>query len=175
MTYEWPLYFSLFLALWSAVIGGVFSAFSEFVMSGLLRAAPPGGIESMQHINRTVLKTQFVAGIFVIALFSILFAVYSATVFYGAVRIALVLAPVIYLPSVFFMTLLGNVPMNNRLARLDHTSAEAEAYWAVYGRDWTRLNHYRTLGSILTAGVYMVAAVALITSGQVSAPVLLMG
>jgi uncharacterized membrane protein len=175
MTYEWPLYFSLFLALWSAVIGGVFSAFSEFVMSGLLRAAPSGGIESMQHINRTVLKTQFVAGIFVIALFSILFAVYSATVFYGAARIALVLAPVIYLPSVFFMTLLGNVPMNNRLARLDHTSAEAEAYWAAYGRDWTRLNHYRTLGSILTAGAYMVAAVALITSGQVSAPVLLMG
>ena len=37
MTYEWTLYFCLFLALWSAVIGGVFSAFSEFVMSGLLR------------------------------------------------------------------------------------------------------------------------------------------
>ena len=33
MTYEWTLYLCLFLALWSAVIGGVFSAFSEFIMA----------------------------------------------------------------------------------------------------------------------------------------------
>lgn len=175
MTYEWPLYFSLFLALWSAVIGGVFSAFSEFVMSGLLRTTPAGGIEAMQHINRTVIRTQFVAGIFAIALFSILFAVYCATVFDGAAMIALVLAPLIYLPTVFGMTLFGNVPMNRQLERLDPTSPETEAYWAVYGRNWTRLNHVRTLGSILTAGVYLVAAVTLITSGQVGPPGLLMG
>ena len=51
MTYEWPLYFCLFLALWSAVVGGVFSAFSEFIMSGLLRADPAGGMDAMQQIN----------------------------------------------------------------------------------------------------------------------------
>ena len=51
MTYDWPLYFWLFLAVGSAVIGGVFSAFSEFVMSGLLKTAPAGGIEAMQHIK----------------------------------------------------------------------------------------------------------------------------
>lgn len=77
MAYEWTLYFCLFLALWSAVIGGVFSAFSEFIMSGLLRAAPAGGIEAMQHINQTVIKTQFVVGILAIAPLSVLFAVYS--------------------------------------------------------------------------------------------------
>ncbi|WP_306253153.1 DUF1772 domain-containing protein [Parvularcula sp. IMCC14364] len=167
MTYEWPLYFCLFLALWSAVIGGVFSAFSEFIMSGLLRAAPSGGIEAMQHINRTVIKTQFVAGILSIALFSVLFALYSLTVFEGAARGTLIFAPVVYLPTVFFMTIFGNVPMNNKLDRLDHTSASAEAYWIKYGRDWTRLNHVRSLGSILTAGLYVIAAIALITSAQV--------
>ena len=167
MTYEWTLYVCLFLALWSAVIGGVFSAFSEFVMAGLLRTAPTGGIEAMQHINRTVIRTQFVAGILSIALFSVLFAAYSTTVFEGAALIALILAPGIYLPTVFFMTMFGNVPMNNKLARLEHTSAEAEAYWDEYGRDWTRLNHIRTLGSVATAGVYVVAAITLITSGQV--------
>lgn len=167
MTYEWPLYLSLFLALWSAVIGGVFSAFSEFVMGGLLRAAPAGGIESMQHINRTVLKTQFVVGIISIAVFSVAFAFYAMTVFNGPARVTLILAAVVYMPSVFFMTMFGNVPMNKKLETLDHRSVEAETYWAEYGRVWTRLNHVRTLGSILTAGLYIVAAIILITSGQV--------
>ena len=167
MTYEWTLYFCLFLALWSAVIGGVFSAFSEFVMSGLLRTAPAGGIEAMQHINRTVIKTQFVAGILSIAVFSVLFAIYSMTIFEGAALVTLILAPIVYLPTVFFMTIFGNVPMNNKLERLDHKTFEAETYWIEYGRDWTRLNHIRTLGSILTAGLYVIAAITLITSGQV--------
>jgi uncharacterized membrane protein len=167
MTYEWSLYFCLFLALWSAVIGGVFSAFSEFVMSGLLRTAPAGGIAAMQHINRTVIKTQFVAGILSIAPLSVLFATYSWTNFDGAALVVLILAPVVYLPTVFFMTIFGNVPMNNKLARLEHTSVEAEAYWKEYGRNWTRLNHVRTIGSVLTAGLYIIAAISLITSGQV--------
>ena len=63
MTYHWTLYFCLFLALWSAVIAGVFSAFSEFIMQALARTKPVGAIEAMQHINVTVIKTQFVAGI----------------------------------------------------------------------------------------------------------------
>ncbi|MFK8049393.1 MAG: DUF1772 domain-containing protein [Halioglobus sp.] len=167
MTYQWTLYFCLFLALWSAVIGGVFSAFSEFIMAGLLRAAPAGGIESMQHINRTVIKTQFVAGIFSIAVFSVLFAIYALMVFDGAAPATLILAPIVYLPSVFLMTVFGNVPMNKALERLDHNSTEAQTYWFEYGRVWTRLNHVRSVGSILTAGLYVFAAVTLIASGQV--------
>jgi uncharacterized membrane protein len=167
MTYELTLYFCLFLALWSAVIGGVFSAFSEFVMSGLLRAAPAGGIEAMQHINRTVLKTQFVAGIFLIAVFSVGFAVFAVSNFTGYARVNLILAPLIYLPTVFLMTIFGNVPMNNKLARLDHNSSEAKAYWIEYGRVWTRLNHFRSAGCVVTAVFYTIAAIQLIMSGQV--------
>jgi len=167
MTYEWPLYFCFFIALWSAVIGGVFSAFSEFIMAGLLRMAPAGGIEAMQRINRTVIKTQFVAGILLITPLSILFAIYGLMAFDGIARKTLIFAPIVYVPSVFLMTMFGNVPMNNRLERLDHATAEAEAYWIKYGHDWTRLNHVRTIGSILTAGLYIFAAIALIISGQV--------
>ena len=96
-----------------------------------------------------------------------MFALYSIAIFEGAALVTLILAPIVYLPSVFFMTIFGNVPMNNKLERFDHTSSEAKAYWAEYGRVWTRLNHIRTLGSVLTAGLYIIAAVTLITSGQV--------
>lgn len=167
MTYEWLLYASFFLALWSAVIGGVFSAFSEFIMAGLLRARPSAGIQAMQEINKTVIRTQFVAGIMLIPVLSVAVAVYGANHLEGAARIALIAAPAIYIPSVFLMTMIGNVPMNNRLESLDPESAEAAAYWQVYGRRWTRLNHFRSLGSILTALVYLVAGVSLIASGQV--------
>lgn len=167
MTYDWTLYFCLFLALWSAVIGGVFSAFSEFIMAALMQTRPSGAIEAMQRINVTVIKTQFVAGILSIAFFSVLFTAYSVMVFEGAALVTICLATLVYLPSVFFMTMFGNVPMNKKLEQLDHTSAEAETYWAVYTRTWTRLNHARSIGSILTAGLYIIAAITLITSGQV--------
>lgn len=167
MTYDWPLYFCLFLALWSAVVGGVFSAFSEFIMSALLRAEPAAGIEAMQLINRDVIRTQFVAGILSIAVFSVLFAGYGLAVFEGAARTVLVLAAIVYFPAVFGVTIFGNVPMNNRLEALDHTSAEARTYWSEYGRRWTRLNHVRSLASIATAGLYAVAAITLVTDGQV--------
>ena len=167
MTPEWTLYFSLFLALWSAVIGGVFSAFSEFIMSALLRAEPAGGIEAMQQINRTVIKTQFVAGILLIPVLSIPLAIYSSGNVEGAARTALILAPIVYVPSVFLMTIFGNVPMNNKLERLDPAASGAEAYWLYYGRVWTRLNHVRSIGSIATAVIYVVAGVQLIISGQV--------
>lgn len=164
MTYEWTLYLCLFLALWSAVIGGVFSAFSEFIMSGLARAEPAGGIEAMQHINRTVIRTQFVAGILLIAPLSLFLAVYGLTHIEGTARAAVIIAPAVYLPTVFLMTLFGNVPMNNRLDRLNHKDSSAEAYWRTYGRDWTRLNHVRSLGSVSTAVLYLIASVSLVAS-----------
>lgn len=167
MTYEWTLYLCLLLALWSAVVGGVFSAFSEFIMSALLRAEPAAGIEAMQHINHTVIKTQFVAGILLIAPLSVFLAVYGLNHSDGAARVALLLASVVYLPTVFLMTIFGNVPMNNKLDRLDHTDPEAERYWREYGRSWTRLNHIRTIGSVLTAVFYLTASVAILSSGQV--------
>lgn len=162
MTDDWTLYLSLFLTLWSAIVGGVFSAFSEFIMRGLLRAEPASGIEAMQQINRTVLRTQFVAGILVIGPLSIAIAVYAALNLQGAAQTALMAAPLVFVPTVLLMTMFGNVPMNNRLDRLDHRAAASATYWRAYGRDWTRLNHVRTFGSVFTAGLYLIATISLV-------------
>lgn len=154
----------LALAVWTALIGGVFKAFSEFIMAGLIRAEPAGGIEAMQQINRTVLRTEFVFALVAMGVIAPLMAVYGVLALDGVARWALVLGALVYVPSVCLMTVAGNVPMNNRLDRLDHTSPEAAEYWAVYGRNWTRLNHFRTLGCVLTAALYVVAAYTLISS-----------
>ena len=165
MTHELTLYLILFLALWSALIAGVFSAFSEFIMKGLLRTEPSSGIEAMQEINKTVIPTQFVAGIMIIPVISTILAIYGASAFEGVVQITLTLAAILYSTSVFLVTMFGNVPMNNKLESLDKESVEAKAYWYEYGREWTRFNHVRTIGSIATAALYILAAVTL--SGSV--------
>lgn len=167
MTYDWILYFCLFLALWSAVVGGVFSAFSEFVMSALLGAAPECGVEAMQQINQKVIKTQFVLGILLIGPLSLFLAIHSIMVFEDSIQIMLVLAPIVYVPTVFLVTILGNVPMNNKLKHLNHKTIEAKIYWKKYGHDWTRLNHIRSLGSIITSILYLLVVIELIKSGQV--------
>lgn len=167
MSYLWSVYICLALGLWCAFEGGVFKAFSEFVMKGLLRAAPASGIESMQQINKTVIRTEFVAALFAITAFSSAFAVYGFFVLDGIATLILMAAALIYICSVFLMTMFGNVPMNNRLAALDHNSAEADEYWQYYGQKWTRLNHFRTGGSFLAAGLYLIAALTLMAGKAV--------
>ncbi|MEO0440207.1 MAG: anthrone oxygenase family protein [Pseudomonadota bacterium] len=161
MSHLWSVYICLGLGLWCAFEGGVFKAFSEFVMKGLLRAAPASGIESMQQINKTVIRTEFVASLFAITAFSAAFAIYGIVALDDTVSLILIAASLIYIGGVFLMTVFGNVPMNNRLAALDHASAEARDYWAIYGKKWTRLNHFRTGGSFLAAGLYLIAALTL--------------
>ena len=164
MAYDWTLYVILFLALWSAVIGGVFSAFSEFIMKALLQSDTSCGIEAMQEINKTVIPTQFVAGIMIIPVLSIALAIYWLIAFEGPARLMLILAAAVYVSSVFLVTMFGNVPMNNKLDALDAKNPEAAVYWKEYGRDWTRFNHVRSVGSIVTAIIYIAAAVTLITT-----------
>lgn len=167
MSHIWSVYICLGLGLWCAFEGGVFKAFSEFVMKGLLKAAPPSGIESMQQINKSVIRTEFVAALFTITVFSIAFAIYGMFALDGTVSLIIITAALIYLCSVFLMTLFGNVPMNNKLEKLDHAAPESIEYWKYYGRAWTRLNHFRSLGSIVTAGLYIIAATTLTISEQV--------
>lgn len=161
MTYHWSLYSCVFLALWTMLTGGVFKAFSEFVMRGLAQAGPGSAIAAMQGINRTVLRTEFVFAILALGAITPGFALYASVALDGTAAVLIVAAAAIYLPSTLFMTMLGNVPMNNRLDRVDPASAEGTEYWAHYVRRWTTLNHFRTLGCIVTGTLYALAALEL--------------
>ncbi|MEM7623259.1 MAG: anthrone oxygenase family protein, partial [Planctomycetota bacterium] len=45
-------------------------------------------------------------------------------------------------------TAAGNVPLNNRLDRVDAETPEAHELWKHYLRVWTRLNHLRVIASV---------------------------
>jgi len=155
------VYLCLAIGLAAALVAGVFQSFSDFVMAGLTRARSSGGMESMQQLNRTVFRSIFIGLFLLLMPVTLGLAFHAYQSLEGTARLLIISAGMIYAVTVFAVTLLGNVPMNQRLDKLDADSAEGEAYWRFYGRNWTRWNHVRTLGSIVTALLYLMAAVQL--------------
>ena len=160
---DWIVYVCLLLGLASALVGGVFQSFSDFVMRGLILAEPSGGMESMQQLNRTVFRSVFLATFLALVPATGAFGLFAFVSLSDSARWLIIWAAVIYVLLVFVVTVVGNVPMNKRLDGLAHTSTDGHTYWATYGRVWTRWNHLRTFGSVATAVCLLLAAVELAT------------
>lgn len=149
----------LLVCLGAGLMGGVFFAFSTFIMKALAERPANQGIAAMQRINVTVLNPLFL-GVFIGT--AILAGICFFTGFFpwGTVRsVWLLMAGLSYVVGCFGVTMAFNVPRNERLARLDAESPEAAAYWPVYLREWLVWNHVRTAASLVSAAS---AAAALI-------------
>jgi uncharacterized membrane protein len=149
----------------TGLVAGVFLTFSDFVMRALARAEPAAGIEAMQIINREVYRSLFMTLLIGLTVVSILLA--TAGIFLMGLDVALWLfgAAGSYIVGVMAITARKNVPMNQRLDRMQHRSAEARAYWASYTRDWTRWNHLRWVAALAAGIGYLGATVTV--AGQV--------
>lgn len=141
----------LIVCLGAGLIGGVFFAFSAFVMKALALLPAPQGIAAMQRINAVVLNPVFL-GVFVGTAVLSAICVLAGFFPWGTPRSMLLLvAGLAYLLGAFGITAAFNVPRNERLARLDAESADAAAYWPVYLREWLFWNHLRALAAIVSA------------------------
>lgn len=150
------------LCIGAGIVGGVFFAFSSFVMKALGQLPPAHGIAAMQRINAIVLNATFLGVFLGTAVLAGLSIVVPFFFFSGTRSMLLFLAGVLYLLGSFGVTVAYNVPRNERLARLDADASEATAYWPVYLRGWLLWNHVRSVASVLSAGC---AAAALVFHG----------
>ncbi|MEZ5531454.1 MAG: anthrone oxygenase family protein [Steroidobacteraceae bacterium] len=135
----------------AGIVGGVFFAFSTFVMKALASVPAAAGIATMQRINVVVLNSLFLGAFVGTAAVS---AVVIAAAFFPWTTprsLVLLAAGSLYLFGCFFITLAFNVPRNNRLARLKADSAEALEYWPIYVREWQFWNHVRGAASVASA------------------------
>jgi uncharacterized membrane protein len=148
---DWIYAFTLTTALGCGVVAGVFFTFSTFVMQGLARTAAPHGIAAMQSINVWALTPVFM---------TVLFGTGAAVGVLGVAAlpslpqqnsIYLFTASVLYIVGVIFVTIVCNVPRNNKLAKVDPASEEGARMWADYVVTWTRWNHVRTVTALLAA------------------------
>ncbi len=145
-------------ALGSAIVGGIFYAFSSFVMRALARLTPEQGIAAMNSINVVVVTPSFMAVFAGTALASVALALGAGIWWRPASSPPLLAGALLYALGSFGLTLACNQPMNLRLAAL--APAEALAWWPGYLRRWTFWNHVRTAAS-LGASMLMVAALLL--------------
>lgn len=148
------------LTAWgSAITGGIFYAFSSFVMAALARIPANAGITAMQSINITVINGTFFAAFFGTGLLCLAIIVLGLMGFGGLSRWAMIGAAV-YLVGSIGVTMALNVPLNNQLAVMDADAAASAEGWLAYVRDWTVWNHVRTAASLVAALIMGASALA---------------
>lgn len=151
------LVLTIIAALGAALNGGIFFAFSTFVMSALRRLPPAQGLAAMQEINITAVTPPFMTALFGTAAVCIAAAV-AALVDWSSTTSALVLAgAAVYATGSIAVTAAYNVPRNNDLATVDAQQQDAAARWRRYDREWTGGNHVRTAACMAAAALLIVA------------------
>ncbi len=148
---------TLLSALGSALVAGIFFAFSTFIMKALGRLQPEQGIAAMQAINVTVLNPWFFAVFFGTGVGCIFLAIFALLQWGDPVASHLAVGGMLYIVGTVFVTLVFNVPLNNALARAAANDPDSVSLWRHYLRRWTFWNHVRTGGSLAAATWLMLA------------------
>jgi uncharacterized membrane protein len=146
-------------ALGSGLIGGLFFAFSAFVMTALGRLAPPEGIAAMQSINVAVINPVFFTAFFGTAALCFILTFAALVKSSGAPTLPLIAGSLLYLLGTIGVTIVCNVPLNNRLAAVAPESAAGASVWQHYLKVWTMWNHVRTIAALAAAACFIVALV----------------
>lgn len=144
-------------AVGSGLAGGVFFAFSSFVMPALKRLPSVQGVAAMQSINKQAPTPVFMTLLFGTAALSAGLGVY-ALLHRDDPRAGWLLGgSVSYLASIV-VTGAFHIPRNDKLAGLDAGAAETARYWTTYVSQWTAGNHLRTLTCAAAATLFTIAA-----------------
>jgi uncharacterized membrane protein len=142
-------------AIGSGVVGGIFYAFSSFVMAALGSLPSAQSASAMKAINVTVINPVFMLAFMGTAVLCLVLAG-SSLIWWGRPGGMLMLAASLcYLVGCFGVTMWFNVPLNNQLAAVAPT--QEATLWARYLEVWTAWNHVRTLASIGSAILFTAA------------------
>lgn len=151
-------YLAQLIVIAYAMIGGVFLAFSDFIMRALSLTSGQGGVEAMQTINREVFRWVFMALFLGLAPVSLLIAAYGAFGIGDGAGVLMMLAGLMYFLGCFGVTVACNVPMNNALSGMETSAAETRDYWIrTYLPRWTFWNTVRTIACGLSAALLLFA------------------
>jgi uncharacterized membrane protein len=144
-------------AIGSALVAGIFFAFSTFIMSALGRIPAEQGIAAMQQINITVINPLFMAAFMGTGVLCIALAAGSYFRWEETGGKLAIIASLIYLIGCIGVTMVFNVPLNDALAAVQPGTAEAANLWARYLSEWTFWNHVRTVAPLVSAALFVAA------------------
>ncbi|WP_228428065.1 chryseobasin maturation helper ChrI [Chryseobacterium oncorhynchi] len=138
-------------AVLTALIAGLFYAYSCSVVLGLGKLSDAEYLKAMQNINREILNPVF----FMSFMGTAILLPVSTFLFRGEqpAFIFLLIATFVYLIGVFGVTIVGNVPMNNLLDQFDISTSTTEAVKQMrenFENRWNFLNNIRTVFSVIS-------------------------
>ena len=152
----WQRGVGIIAAAGTGVMGGLYFAFSMFVMPALRRLPADRGVAAMQAMNRAAPAPFMVVGVVVAGGASAALAVDAlGNLDHTASRWRLV-AGALYLATIV-ITGAYHIPRNNALDRLDASSPEAARFWADFVPAWTAGNHVRFALAAAASGVFAYA------------------
>ncbi|MGI8458460.1 MAG: DUF1772 domain-containing protein [Propionibacteriaceae bacterium] len=143
-------------ALGSATVGGIFYAFSTFVLPGLGRLPPSGGVAAMQQVNVTAVRPGLMSVLFGTAALCLAAAIWALASGEARRNPALLIGALLYLVGGVGVTVAYNVPLNNALVALPADTSSA-AGWADFLHRWAAGNHVRTITCLGAAVAFLVA------------------
>ncbi|MCH6257476.1 DUF1772 domain-containing protein [Puniceicoccaceae bacterium K14] len=158
---NWILIVAVSAVLGSALVGGIFYAFSTFVMKALGCLPFQEGIRAMQSINIVVINPAFLGVFMGTAVASLVLASVSLTPLVESNSYWFLIGGLCYIVGTFGVTGIFNVPLNNQLASVSQSVAEGEVRWSHYLERWTFWNHIRTTASMASALLILVGLIKL--------------
>lgn len=158
---------SLAAVVGTGAVGGVFFAFSTFVMQGLGRLPVPDGIAAMQRINETAVRPALMTGLFGTAALCVGLGAHALRHRDQPGTRLLLAGSALYLIGTIGLTIVHHAPANNALAALDPHAPASAGPWQSYLSHWTAWNHVRTISALAAA---LTIALALTQPVEQTAP-----
>ena len=131
----------------SGLIGGLFFIFSNTIMTAFDRLPAAAAVAAMNSINRVILNPVFFLAFFGTGLLCLVLLVSQLD------APLIVAGALLYLVGSLGVTMVCNVPLNDKLAKVLPSATDMETQWRAYRGPWTRWNHVRAVACLLAAGL----------------------
>lgn len=142
---------TLLAAVGAGLNAGLFFIFSNTIMRSLDRLPAAGAVAAMTSINAVILNPLFFLVFFGTALLCLALLVGQLDAPF------VVLGALLYLVGSLGITMVCNVPLNDKLAKVLPAATDMETQWRDYRGPWTRWNHVRTIACLLAAAAFTVS------------------
>lgn len=152
----YPRILTIIAAVGAGVSGGVFFAFSTFVMKALGRLPAAQGLSAMQAVNKAAPAPLFMLALFGTGAVGIALSVAALPRLDERWAILVLIATALYLISII-VTIVYHIPRNNAIDLVDPASPGAAHAWALYLSPWTAWNHLRTVTALAGSTLFIIA------------------
>ena len=124
---------------------GLYFVFSNTIMAALNDLGKESATSAMRQINRVIQNPIFLSIFAGPLLLGSILSWYHLSANKNSAGLWILASLLTYFLGVFLVTILANIPMNNRLEASDKGS-----YWQDYLKNWTRFNTLRYLACLLS-------------------------